>query len=130
MTDKKNKAGNEESISLPRDEYDELKARADERDTFCDKYMRAHAEFENVKKRMEKDKAEMVAGIDGKSITVAAFPEADREQLLAAGAEEVKAWVALANEEGRDGDALLADYLSRIDTYTAELESKGYPWSR
>jgi TRAP-type transport system periplasmic protein len=79
---------------------------------------------------LEKDKAEMMAGIDGKSITVTTFPEADRAQLLAAGTEEVNAWVALANEEGRDGAALLADYESLIDTYTAELESKGYPWNR
>ncbi len=48
----------EESVSLSRKEYDELKAKADERNAYCDKYMRAHAEFENARRRMEKDKAD------------------------------------------------------------------------
>lgn len=48
----------EENVSLSKKEYDELKAKADERDAYCDKYMRAHAEFENAKRRMEKDKAD------------------------------------------------------------------------
>ena len=48
----------EENVSLPKKEYDELKAKADERDSYYDKYVRAHAEFENARKRMEKDKLE------------------------------------------------------------------------
>ena len=45
-----------EDILLPKKEYEEMKAKAEERDAYCDKYMRAHAEFENARKRMEKDK--------------------------------------------------------------------------
>lgn len=48
----------EENVSLPKKEYEELKAKADERDAYCDKYMRAQAEFENARRRMEKDKAD------------------------------------------------------------------------
>jgi len=48
----------EESVSLSKKEYDELKAKADERDAYYDKYMRAHAEFDNARRRMEKDKAD------------------------------------------------------------------------
>ncbi len=48
----------EENIPLSMKEYEELKAKADERDAYCDKYMRAHAEFENARRRMEKDKAD------------------------------------------------------------------------
>ena len=40
----------EENISLSKKEHDELKAKADERDAYCDKYIRAHAEFENAKR--------------------------------------------------------------------------------
>jgi len=47
-------------ISIPRTEYEDMKARADERDSFSDKYVRAHAEFENARKRIEKDKADFV----------------------------------------------------------------------
>ena len=45
-----------DDITIPKKEYEELKAKAGERDAYCDKYLRAHAEFENAKKRMEKDK--------------------------------------------------------------------------
>ena len=48
----------EENVSLSKKEYEELKAKGDERDAYCDKYMRAHAEFENARRRMEKDKAD------------------------------------------------------------------------
>lgn len=51
---------NKENVTVPRAEYDALKARADERDAFYDKYVRAHAEFENVRKRLEKDKNDFV----------------------------------------------------------------------
>ena len=61
---KNNKAGEEvpasgaEEIILTKKEYEELKAKADERDGYFDKYVRAHAEFENARKRIEKDKVE------------------------------------------------------------------------
>jgi molecular chaperone GrpE len=45
-------------IILTNKEYEELKAKADERDGYFDKYVRAHAEFENARKRIEKDKIE------------------------------------------------------------------------
>ena len=48
----------EENVSLPKKEYEALKAKADEREEYYDKYVRAHAEFENARKRMEKDKLE------------------------------------------------------------------------
>ncbi|MFA6321124.1 MAG: nucleotide exchange factor GrpE [Candidatus Omnitrophota bacterium] len=47
-----------EEIILTKKEYEELKAKADERDSYFDKYVRAHAEFENARKRIEKDKIE------------------------------------------------------------------------
>ena len=47
-------------VTVPKDEYEALKAKAGERDEFYDKYVRAHAEFENVRKRMEKEKADFV----------------------------------------------------------------------
>lgn len=77
---------------------------------------------------LDKDKAEMIAGIDGKAITVNEISDADRESLLAAGSEQVDAWVSAATEEGHDGAALLADYLARVEKYAAEHQSGGYPW--
>ena len=47
-----------ETITILKSEYEALKAKNDERDSFYDKYVRAHAEFENARKRIEKDKAD------------------------------------------------------------------------
>lgn len=64
-----NKNGNKENkapkllpelVTMSREEYNALKAKSDERDAFSDKYVRAHAEFENVRKRLERDKADFV----------------------------------------------------------------------
>lgn len=60
--DKKNseKERKDEKVTLAKEEYDALKAKADERDAFNDKLVRAHAEFENVRKRLEKEKNDFV----------------------------------------------------------------------
>jgi len=78
----------------------------------------------------EQNKAEMVAGIDGKSIQVARLPEAERKKLQTAGQKYVDAWVQAANEDGKDGAAILANYQSLIEKYASEKASKGYPWAR
>ena len=53
----KDKAAEKEEIAVvSKREYDALKAKAEERDAFCDKYLRTHAEFENAKKRLEKER--------------------------------------------------------------------------
>lgn len=46
------------AVTLSRGEYDALCAKAAERDALQDKYVRAHAEFENARKRIEKEKAD------------------------------------------------------------------------
>lgn len=79
---------------------------------------------------LEADRAEMVAGIDGKSIEVSRFPEADRQKVLEAGARQVEAWAEEAKAAGLDAAALLADYQARIEQYATELADKGYPWTR
>jgi molecular chaperone GrpE len=48
---------NDENVSIPRHEYESLKSKCAEAE---DKYLRAHAEFENAKKRLEKDKMDFV----------------------------------------------------------------------
>ena len=50
----------ETNITIPKQEYEALRAKADERDAFNDKYVRAHAEFENVRKRLEKEKLDFI----------------------------------------------------------------------
>ncbi len=53
-------APEEDFVTIAKEEYDALKAKAEERDAFNDKYVRAHAEFENIRKRLEKEKADFV----------------------------------------------------------------------
>jgi molecular chaperone GrpE len=49
-----------ELVTIAKPEYEALKAKAQERDAFNDKYVRTHAEFENARKRLEKDKADYI----------------------------------------------------------------------
>lgn len=60
-----NKADNKEGVkgqgvTISKEEYDSLKAKVAERDALSDKYLRAVAEFENAKKRLEKEKVDFV----------------------------------------------------------------------
>ena len=50
----------DENVTLPKAEYEALKAKSAERDDYYDKFMRAHAEFDNVRKRMERDRVELI----------------------------------------------------------------------
>ena len=50
----------EENVTISKKEYDALSAKAAERDDFYDKYVRSHAEFENAKKRLEREKMEFL----------------------------------------------------------------------
>ena len=52
----KNNKTNDDKITISKEEYDHLKDCAKEAADLQDKFLRAHAEFENAKKRLEKDK--------------------------------------------------------------------------
>ena len=56
--DKNDKAN--DKVVVSQEELDALRSKAKERDEYCDKFVRAHAEFENAKKRMEKDRLELL----------------------------------------------------------------------
>jgi len=50
----------EEMVTIPKKEYEALKAKQDECTAYYDKYIRAHAEFENARKRIEKEKGDLL----------------------------------------------------------------------
>lgn len=57
----KSKNGKEDAaVTVPKAEYDALLKKAGERDSFHDNYVRAHAEFENLKKRLERERIEFL----------------------------------------------------------------------
>ena len=88
-----------ENVSLPKKEYDELKAKADERDAYSDKYMRAHAEFENARRRMEKDKADY-ARFASDSLILEFLPILDNMEMAEKHIKEAKDFKAV--QEGVD----------------------------
>jgi len=45
-------------VHVPQEEYEDLKKRAGERDEYYDKWMKVHAEYENTRKRLEKEKVD------------------------------------------------------------------------
>lgn len=81
-----------------------------------------------IEKR-DQDKADMEAGIDGKSITVSHLSDADRAKVQEAGAKYVSTWVEEATADGLDGAGILSAYEGLIDKYAATLSKSGYPWA-
>lgn len=57
--DKNNKV-NDGKVEPVQADYEALKAKADERDLYYDKYLRLQAEFDNAKKRFDKDKGDLL----------------------------------------------------------------------
>jgi len=49
-----------DTVAVSKSEYEALKAKADERDLYYDKLLRLQAEFDNAKKRFEKDKGDLL----------------------------------------------------------------------
>ena len=54
------KDNKEETVTIPKAEYDSLKARLEEAAGLQDKILRMHAEYENARKRLEKDKLDFL----------------------------------------------------------------------
>lgn len=93
-----NKAG-EENITLAKAEYDALKAKADECNTYYDKYLRAHAEFENAKKRMDKDRIDLLKYAND-SLILSFLPIIDNLEIAEKHIKEAKDFKAV--QEGVD----------------------------
>jgi len=49
-----------ETVTIPKEEYEALLARHEEKDALHDKYLRAHAEFENMRKRLERERVDVL----------------------------------------------------------------------
>jgi molecular chaperone GrpE len=84
----------EETITISKQEYEALKAKHDERDAFYDKYIRAHAEFENAKKRLEKDKMDYLK-YAGESFVIDFLPIIDSLEMSEKHIKEAKDFKAV-----------------------------------
>lgn len=90
---------NNDKVTLPKAEYDDLRARAQERDAYYEKYVRAHAEFENARKRMEKDRIDL-SKYAGESIILEFLPIVDNLEIAEKHIKEAKDFKAV--QEGVD----------------------------
>ncbi|MBN2453240.1 MAG: nucleotide exchange factor GrpE [Candidatus Omnitrophica bacterium] len=93
------KAPEEMKVILSAQEYEALKAKADERDVFHDKYMRAHAEFENARRRLEKDKMDYLKYAN-ESFVIELLPIIDNLEMAEKHIKEAKDFKAV--QEGVD----------------------------
>jgi len=89
----------EEMVTIPKKEYEALKSKHDERDLYYDKYVRAHAEFENAKKRMEKEKGDYLK-FANESFVIDLLPIIDSLEISEKHVKEAKDFKAV--QEGVD----------------------------
>lgn len=91
-------------------------------------YMDVYAEKYTVD--MDVARQDMAAGIEGQSIEVYELPAEERAKFMAAAQPLVDKWIETVGEKGMDGERILADIQAIQAKYQAELEEKGYPWTR
>ena len=103
MTKEKNENNNrpllDEMVTIPKREYEALKAKHDEHDSYYDKYVRAHAEFENAKRRIEKEKGDFLKYAN-ESFVIDLLPIVDSLEISEKHIKEAKDFKAV--QEGVD----------------------------
>lgn len=95
-----NKAASaEEAVTLPIKEHEALLAKCKEAELLQDKYLRAHAEFENARRRIEKDKIEFLK-FANEGIVIEFLPILDNLEIAERHIKEAKDFKAV--QEGVD----------------------------
>lgn len=80
---------------------------------------------------LEKDILEgLEAGTGAKKVQVHELPAEVRAEWEAAAGDFLEEWKADMAKAGIDGEGILADLVALREKYRAELEEKGYPWTR
>ncbi len=75
-------------------------------------------------------RAEIIAGIDGKKVTVHTLSEAERAKWAKGSKLFTKKWLERMKKKGVDGQAFL-DKLTKVTAkWEAKLEKEGYPWAK
>lgn len=89
----------EGQITISKEEYNSLKAKVKENTELQDKFLRAHAEFENAKKRLDKDKADFLRYAN-EGMILALLPILDNLEIAEKHIKEAKDFKAV--QEGVD----------------------------
>ncbi len=88
MKEKKNKE-EKKDVSIPEKEYEELKNKAAERDEYYNKWLKVHAEYDNTRKRMEKEKIDHLK-FANEGLVSRLFPIVDNFDMALAAMEKAK----------------------------------------
>lgn len=111
----------EKKITLTQQEYDELKTRAEERDDCHNKWLSVHAEYENTRKRMERDKTDSMR-FANEGIIAQLFPIMDNFDMAFAAMDKAEDKEALL-----DGIKLVQKEFHRIleDNGVKRIKTEG-----
>ncbi|ETX12986.1 C4-dicarboxylate ABC transporter substrate-binding protein [Roseivivax halodurans JCM 10272] len=63
-------------------------------------------------------------------VEIIELPAEERQKLVEGGKKYIDEWVEQVSGMGLDGEAILEEYRSLLDTYTQERDAQGYPWER
>jgi len=72
----------------------------------------------------------LASGEIGRQVPVMPLADGERAKLLALTDTYVEEWITDMTVRGYDGQAIWDDYSALVDKYAAELDAKGYPWTR
>ncbi|MFC1644367.1 nucleotide exchange factor GrpE [Candidatus Omnitrophota bacterium] len=89
MTHRKSAKEKEKKVEIPEKEYEELENKARERDEFHAKWLKIHAEYENTRKRMEREKTDHIK-FANEDIILQLFPIVDNFDMAFGAMEKAK----------------------------------------
>jgi len=122
--EKKEEQQESKMVEIPAAEYDALKAQAAERDAYYDKYVRAHAEFENARKRIEKEKADFIKYAND-SLIMEFLPMFDNLELAEKHIKEAKDFKVV-----KEGVAMIHSQIGKVlkDLGVERIKTVGEPF--
>jgi len=113
-----------EKADISRQELEELRAKAAERDEYYNKWLNVHADYENTRKRLEKEKSEF-AKFANEGIVSRLFPIVDNFDMALAAMETAQDKMAVM-----DGIKLVQKEFHRIleENGVRKIEAQGKPF--
>jgi len=70
-----------------------------------------------------------IASMKEQNVEIIELPAEERAKLVEAGQKFLGQWVETASASGLPAEQMLEDYQALITKYTAERDTKGYPWA-
>ena len=93
-----------------------------------DQYMDVYAE--KYIKDSDQAKADLIAGIDGKTVEFIKFTDDELDKMKDKAGVFTVDWKEAMSKKGFDADGFIAKFEAIRAKYEKEVETKGYPWER